>query len=115
MNVKARSETVFQIVHRSYAEQTRHKEDSFGFALQLTFPAHFESMRPYEKFKASTLPADFHYYEYESIPCYIIDLDKDVARTTALTERLLTEIYDFKDLNQLTVEISDEGEVKDWM
>lgn len=116
LNVKAiNNETVFQIVHRSYAEQTRHKNDSFGFALQLTFPGHFQTMRAYEKFKASSLPDDFVYYTYEGIPCYVIDLDKDIARTIRLTETLLTDIYGFKDISQFTAEISDEGEVKDWM
>lgn len=116
LNVKAvNNETIFQIVHRSYAEQTRHKDDSFGFALQVTFPAHFETKRAYKRFKASTLRSGFIYYTYESIPCYVIDLDKDIARTISLTEKLLIDIYDFKDISQFTAEISDEGEVKDWM
>jgi hypothetical protein len=114
LNVKASQNTVLQIVHRSYAEQTRHEDDSFGFALQVTFPSHSKEVRAYEKFKASPLSSGFIPYQYEGTFCYVIDLSEDIVKAQELTERLLVEVYDFKDIQRLTVALSDEGEVANW-
>jgi hypothetical protein len=114
LDVKASQSTILQIVHRSYAEQTRHEDDSFGFALQVTFPPQFREMRAHEKFKLSPLASGFISYTYEEIPCYVIDLGEDIVKAQELTERLLVEVYAFKDIQRLSAELSDEGEVAKW-
>lgn len=108
-------EVIFQIVHRSYAEQTRHKNDSFGFALHVAFPPQIRVMKAYEKFKTSSILSDFVFYKYEEISCYIADMEEDVEKIKSLTEKLLVEVYTFKDVDELFVEMTDEGEVKDWI
>jgi hypothetical protein len=114
LDVQASQNTILQIVHRSYTEQTRHEDDSFGFAPQVTFPPYVRDMKAYEKFKASSLSSHFIPYQYEETPCYVIDLGEDIAKAQELTERLLVEVYASKDTQQLTVELSDEGEVAKW-
>ncbi len=32
---------------------------------------------------------------YEDVPCYVIDLDKDVDKIDSLSQRILIEVYGF--------------------
>lgn len=58
--------------------------------------------------------SDFVSYKYERIPCYIIDLDKDVIKVQELTEYIVVDIFDIKETDRLSLELSDESEVMNW-
>jgi hypothetical protein len=106
---------IFQIVHRSYAIQTKHKNDSFGFALQLTFPPNIPDMEAYEKFKSWKQSSDFIHYKYDGISCYIIDLGEDIAKVQTIAESILIELYNLKKTDKIIFNLTDEGDVKNWL
>ena len=115
LNINGNKDVTIQVVHRSYQEQTRHKNDSFGFALQITFPPTPAGIQYHEKFKKLDESRGFLMYYYENIPCYIIDLDQDVKRTANLASKLLKEVYGYKDRDKIRLELHDEGLVKDFI
>ena len=101
---------IIQIVHRSYVDILKHADNSFGFALNLTFDPTFETEKAYhEKFKQMEVFADFKQYEWDGIPCYAIDLDKDFEKASKLTAKILTDLYGLDENSKLKLELLDQG------
>jgi hypothetical protein len=101
---------IIQIVHRSYVDILRHADNSFGFALNLTFDPTFETELAYhEKFKQMGFFADFKPYDLDGIPCYAIDLNKDFEKASKLTAKILKDLYGLADKSKLTLELLDQG------
>jgi hypothetical protein len=101
---------IIQIVHRSYVDILRHPDNSFGFALNLTFDPTFETEKKYhEKFKQMEVFADFKPYDWDGIPCYAIDLDKDCEKASELTAKILKDLYGLDEKSKLTLELLDQG------
>jgi hypothetical protein len=101
---------IIQIVHRSYVDILRHADNSFGFALNLTFDQTFETEKAYhEKFKQMEVFADFIPYDWDGIPCYAIDLDKDFEKASKLTAKILLDLYGFDEKSKLKLELLDQG------
>lgn len=59
--------------------------------------------------------SDFSSYKYEDVPCYVIDLDKDVDEIDSISRKILKDVYEFKTLDKFSVEMTDEGEVRNWL
>jgi hypothetical protein len=101
---------IIQIVHRSYVDILRHADNSFGFALNLTFDPTIETEKAYhDKFKQMGVFADFKPYDWDGIPCYAIDLDKDFKKASELTAKILKDLYGLDEKSKLTLELLDQG------
>jgi len=101
---------IIQIVHRSYVDILRLADNSFGFALNLTFDQTFEKEKAYhEKFKQMGVFADFKPYDWDGIPCYAIDFDKDFKKASELTTKILKDLYGLDEKSKLTLELLDQG------
>lgn len=104
---------IIQIVHRSYVDILRHPDNSFGFALNLTFDPSFEAEKVYyEKFKQMEVYPDFKPYNFDGIPCYAIDLDKDIEKASKLTADILIKLYEMDEKSKLKLDLLDQGRIK---
>ena len=103
---------IIQIVHRSYVDILRNPDNSFGFALNLTFDPTSEAEKAYhEKFKHMDVYADFKPYDWEGIPCYAIDLDQDVEKASELTAYILKNLYGLDEKSKLKLELLEQGRI----
>jgi len=103
---------IIQIVHRSYVDILRHADNSFGFALNLTFDPMFETEKTYhEKFKKMEVFADFKPYDWEGIHSYAIDLDKDINKTAKIAVEILKDLYDLDEKNKFILELINQGQM----
>lgn len=101
---------IIQIVHRSSVDILKPPDNSFGFALNLSFDPTFETEKTYhEKFKQMGNYADFTPYDWDGIPCYAIDLDKDIEKASKLTAEILKAVYGLDQKNKLKLELLDQG------
>lgn len=103
-----------QIIHPGYYEKFRQRDDSFGFALHITFPPSAQVIQFHDNFIQLDVSKEFVKYYYEDIPCYIIDLGTDVEKTVQLTTNILRDVYEYKGQSKLEIELTDEGKVSDW-
>ncbi len=103
---------IIQIIHRSYVDILRHPDNSFGFALNLTFDSTFETEKALnERFKQMAEFDDFKPYVWDGIPCYAIDLDKDFKEASKLTSDILKNLYGFDEKSKLKLELLDQGQL----
>jgi hypothetical protein len=103
---------IIQIVHRSYVDILRHPDNSFGFALNLTFDPTFETEKALnDKFKQMAEFADFIPYDWDGIHCYAIDLDKDFKKASKLTAGILKSLYGLDEKSKLKLELLDQGQL----
>jgi len=103
---------IIQIVHRSYVDILIHTDNSFGFALNLTFDPTFETEKVnHERFKKMDVYTDFKSYDWDGIPCYAIDLDKDLKKASKLTAEILKNLYGLDEKSKLKLELIDQGRI----
>lgn len=103
---------IVQIAHRSFIDITRHQDNSFGFALNLTFDQTFESeIENLKNFKQMDISNQFKYYEWDGIPCYAIDLDKDAEKASMIVADILKDLYGIDDNSKVEIELLDQGRI----
>lgn len=104
---------ILQIVHRSFSEITRNPNNEFGFAINLTFDPTFPKEIEFQKkFANMDISKSFIYYDWEGIPCYIKDFDKDIKNIAKVTSFLLTDLYGFKNDSTFDIDLIDQGQIK---
>jgi hypothetical protein len=101
---------ILQIIHRSYIEQTRKPNDEFGFVIHLAFDPTFpEEVEKHDKFKTMSIFSSFVYYEWDGIPCYALDFDKDTSKGAEIIITLLKDLYGYDTNTELEIELLDQG------
>jgi len=104
---------ILQIVHRSFSEKTRKPNDEFGFALNLTFdPTFSKETELYKEFSNMDISKFFTFYEWNGIPCYIKDFNRDIDKLAAETSHILTDLYGLKNDGEFEIELMDQGTIK---
>ncbi|GAA3519333.1 hypothetical protein GCM10022393_36890 [Aquimarina addita] len=98
-----------QIVHGALIEQISTPTNEFNFSINLPFDNEQEELT---KFKELKISDEFKYYEFDGIPCYVMNFGNDQKLTYEIVLDVLREVYHFEKSDIFEFEIFDQGPIR---
>ncbi|ANH61450.1 hypothetical protein [Dokdonia donghaensis] len=109
INLAKDNTVIMQVIHGALIEQTATAENSFNYSINLTFDNEMEKLA---KFRTLEVVEDFEYYEFDGIPCFVMNLGNDQEKTQKVLLEILNKVYGFENSDIFEFEIYDQGPLR---
>lgn len=110
LNVKSGDTIIFQLTHRSHYPELIPNTDDLSFGMALNLPLGNLTGKQKEKIiKIMKEESDLFFYEEVPFEYYVVDFGKRVKYTGYFLTRLLSEVFDINNPDNIEFELFSEG------
>ncbi|WP_459210877.1 hypothetical protein [Aquimarina rhabdastrellae] len=108
INLISENEVVLQLMHGVLIEQIQTEKSEFNFSINLSFDNEKEAE---DRFKALDISKEFTYYEFDTIPCYVLNMGNNHTRIQKIVHMILERVYGYSKVAMFEFELYDQGMV----